>query len=148
MISTIDICLLNVDFCLLFLTLWNGLISFYYILCTERLKLIGEIDLIVDCGPYQTPSSQSSATPFTINSISDESGRERPSPNQNKPFKLWVLCNVMQMFSKFIKMIFIECQLIFSSKNVSTKINIYTVLKMILVYKTSICSCLAMFDTC
>ena len=72
-----------------------------------------------------------------INSISDGSRCDRPTPNKNKPFQLWVLCNVMQMFSKFIKIFFIEFQLIFNSKNGSIKINIYTVLKVRLVDKTS-----------
>ena len=75
-----------------------------------------------------------------FNSICDGSGCERPTPNKSKPLEPWVVCNVLKMFSKFIKIIFIEYKMTFSRKNGSIKINFYSAVRIGLVDKTSIYS--------
>ena len=52
-----------------------------------------------------------------FNSITDEGGSERPTPNKSIPYEPMVPYIHMKMFSKPIIMINIEYQLIFSSKN-------------------------------
>ena len=51
-----------------------------------------------------------------------------------------MVCNVLKMFSKFIKIIFIEYKMTFSCKNGSIKINFYIAVRIGLEDKTSIYS--------
>ena len=54
---------------------------------------------------------------YFINSITDEGGSERPTPNKSIPYEPVVPCIHLKMFSKPVIMINFEYQLIFSHKN-------------------------------